>query len=79
MHNSKRNKKGSEALSQIETSYSRIKSVCDKYCISPATVWRKAKEGTFPKPHKLSAGITAWKNSELIQWEQNPLNYGAKS
>jgi len=65
--------------SQFENGYSRIKAVCSKYGFSPATAWRKAKEGTFPKPHKLSAGVTAWRNSDLAEWEQDPLNYGAQS
>lgn len=61
--------------SNTSSEFCRIKSVCYRYGISPATVWRKSKEGTFPKPHKLSAGITVWKNSELLKWEENPLNY----
>ncbi len=57
--------------------YSRLSSVCERYGISPATVWRKAKQGTFPKPHKLSAGVSAWKDSELADWEKAPLSYKA--
>jgi predicted DNA-binding transcriptional regulator AlpA len=49
-----------------------------KYPISPASLWRKVKEGSFPKPVKLSAGITAFKNSDLAEWEKDPLNYKAK-
>ena len=59
--------------------YSRLSQVCEQFRMSPATVWRKVKQGTFAKPHKLSAGITAWKNSDLAEWEKDPLNYGAKS
>jgi prophage regulatory protein len=46
--------------------------------MSPATVWRKVKQGSFAKPYKLSKGITAWKNSELAEWERNPLKYKTK-
>lgn len=35
---------------------------------SPATFWRKVKEGTFPKPVKLGARITAWKVGEVRAW-----------
>lgn len=73
-------KQQNEAKNQIENGYSRIKAVCHKYGLSPATVWRKAnKEGTFPKPIKLSAGVTAWKNSQLVEWENDPLNYRARA
>jgi prophage regulatory protein len=59
--------------------YSRIKAITQKYGSSPATIWRKSKEGTFPKPHKLSSGITAWKNCELLEWEKDPMNYRVKT
>lgn len=28
--------------------------------VSPATVWRWVRDGKFPQPFKLSAGVTAW-------------------
>lgn len=59
--------------------YVRLNSVCERYGISPATVWRKSKLGTFPKPHKLSAGVTAWKYSELAEWEKDPMNYRVRA
>jgi len=62
------------------SSYSRLTQVCARFSMSPATIWRKAnKQGTFPKPVKLSAGVTAWRNSDLAEWEIDPLNYRAKS
>ena len=64
--------KGSnEAPPQFDRNgYSRIKAICSRYGISPATIWRKVKEDTFPKPIKLSAGITCWKNCDLLNWEE---------
>jgi prophage regulatory protein len=35
---------------------------------SQATLWRRAKEGTFPEPIKLSARVTCWKVSEVRAW-----------
>lgn len=35
---------------------------------SPATFWRKVKDGTFPKPVKLGQRITAWKVGEVRAW-----------
>ncbi len=67
-----------ERLSMKQHSYNRLKQICTRYGVSAATVWRKCKEGTFPKPHKLSAGVTAWKTSDLDEWEADPLNYRAK-
>jgi len=28
--------------------------------VSPATIWRWVREGKFPAPYKLSAGVTVW-------------------
>ena len=36
---------------------------------SRATVWRWAKDDpTFPKPFRLSAGITRWDEGEVLHW-----------
>jgi len=35
---------------------------------SPATLWRKVKNGTFVQPVKLSDRITAWNRSQVLAW-----------
>lgn len=35
---------------------------------SAPTLWRKVKAGTFPKPHRLSARVTAWKVGDVRDW-----------
>lgn len=35
---------------------------------SAPTLWRKVKAGTFPKPHRLSERVTAWKVGEVRAW-----------
>ena len=35
---------------------------------SPATIWRKVKDGTFPKPIKLGDRITAWRLDDIEEW-----------
>lgn len=35
---------------------------------SPATLWRKVASGEFPKPVKLSVGVTAWKVEDVRAW-----------
>ena len=62
----------------IDEGYTRPKGVLKRYPFSSSTMWRKVGEGTFPKPYKLSAAIAAFKNSELAEWEEDPLNYRAK-
>jgi len=35
---------------------------------SAATLWRKVKSGTFPKPIKLSERVTAWPVGAVREW-----------
>lgn len=35
---------------------------------SAPTLWRKVKASTFPKPLKLSEGVTAWKVADVRAW-----------
>jgi predicted DNA-binding transcriptional regulator AlpA len=37
---------------------------------SAPTLWRKVKAETFPKPHKLSARVTAWQVGQVRAWMQ---------
>lgn len=62
-----------------KSGYTRPKLVQVYFGFSAATYWRKVKNGTFPKPVKLSAAITANKNSDLAEYEKDPENYRAKS
>jgi prophage regulatory protein len=35
---------------------------------SVTTIWRKCKKGEFPKPLKVSPGITAWRVGDIRQY-----------
>ena len=35
---------------------------------SPATLWRKVRDQSFPAPVRLGAAITAWKVGDIRQW-----------
>ena len=37
--------------------------------LSPNSIWRLARLGKFPKPVKLSAGVTAWRLEDIEAWE----------
>jgi prophage regulatory protein len=42
---------------------------------SATTIWRKSRNGEFPSPIKISAGITAWRVSEIRQWLRDPQHF----
>lgn len=35
---------------------------------SNSTLWRKSADGSFPKPVKLSARVTAWRVGDIRAW-----------
>ncbi|EIN00391.1 phage transcriptional regulator [Paraburkholderia hospita] len=44
---------------------------------SRATLWRRVKDGTFPRPIKLSERTTAWPTAEIRKWILDPAGYRA--
>ncbi|MCA7084063.1 AlpA family phage regulatory protein [Cupriavidus sp. DB3] len=42
---------------------------------SGPTLWRKVAAGTFPKPVKLSARITAWRVEDVRKYLEDPIGY----
>jgi len=65
-------------IKALPEGFTRVEKVAKRYDTSTKSIWRWAKQGTFPKPYKLSAGVTAWANSDLADWEENPMNYKSK-
>jgi predicted DNA-binding transcriptional regulator AlpA len=52
-----------------DTGYLRqAQLIPDVVPISSATLWRKCKAGTFPKPVKLSERVTAWRCGDIRKW-----------
>lgn len=64
-------KKTHQSNTLPETGYIRLKQILIFIPFSAATIWRKVKAGTFPKPIKLSENITAWKAEEVREWLDN--------
>lgn len=40
-----------------------------RYSLSSATLWRMVSRGEFPRPVRLSAGVTAWSEADLDAWD----------
>jgi prophage regulatory protein len=41
---------------------------------SAPTLWRKVRDGSFPKPVKLSTNITAWNKADILLWIEEKKN-----
>lgn len=46
----------------------RLKEVRFRVGLSRSTIYRRMKEGTFPKAFSLGGPIVAWKEGEIDDW-----------
>jgi prophage regulatory protein len=51
-------------------SFLRPKQVASRLGVSIATVWRMAKRSDFPSPIKITESITAWRLTDIEEWER---------
>ena len=65
----------SNASSLNPLGFTRVKKAFSIFDFSPSTGYRLIKAGKFPKPIKISDGITANRNSDLIEYSADPTNY----
>jgi len=47
--------------------------------VSRQTIWKWAKEGRLPKPHKISGNTTRWRNEEVKESEKEKFLMGVRS
>jgi prophage regulatory protein len=45
--------------------YLREKQVLEILPVNRSTLWRWVKQGLFPKPFKVSKGVTVWRQDQL--------------
>ena len=46
----------------------RAKQVLELVPFGRASLWKFAKTGQFPAPIRITGGITAWRNADVIRW-----------
>lgn len=51
-----------------QTGFVRLATVLHMTGMGKSKIWSMSKEGTFPKPYKLAARVTAWKVDDLKAW-----------
>ncbi len=56
----------------------RLKTVLDRTGLSRSTVYRKIRDGTFPRPIPISINGAGWRESEINRWIANPPAYRAE-
>ncbi|MBL6945590.1 MAG: AlpA family phage regulatory protein [Rhodospirillales bacterium] len=53
---------------EIQPRMMRMRQLTEYCALSRAYIYQKINEGSFPRGHKLSIGITAWERSEIDAW-----------
>lgn len=53
----------------------RLRDVCDRVHVGKSTVWRWVSEGRFPRPIRLGARCTVWRQSDLDAWMADPAGW----
>lgn len=52
----------------VDAVFIRERQILTMLPFSKSTLWRKVKDGSFPRPIKLSERVTAWKVEEVHEW-----------
>jgi prophage regulatory protein len=55
----------------------RLAEVKARTGMSRTTIYRKAGQGTFPKPTPISAGLVAWYETDVNAWIADPMGWRA--
>jgi prophage regulatory protein len=46
----------------------RIEEVSNITTLAKSTIWAKVANGAFPKPIKLGANVSVWRESDIVDW-----------
>ncbi|WP_392397926.1 helix-turn-helix transcriptional regulator [Ralstonia mojiangensis] len=46
----------------------RLPQVVELVGVKKSTIWKWASEGAFPRPLKLSKGVTVWRAADVLEW-----------
>ena len=53
----------------------RLVEVRERAKLSRTTIYRRIAAGTFPKPEPISAGLVAWRESDIDAWQADPMGW----
>lgn len=51
-----------------ETGFLRQSQILRLVPVSRSTLWRYVRDGFFPRPVKLSSGVTVWRAEDVRRW-----------
>lgn len=46
----------------------RLPEVIEATGLSETTIWRREREGRFPRRRKVSGNVVAWRSDEIERW-----------
>jgi prophage regulatory protein len=73
MHTRRRLSKVAKTLNRML----RLPEVVELTGLSPTTLWRRERNGEFPRRRRLGSTLVAWRSDEVAEWmERLPLATG---
>lgn len=57
--------------------FARLPTVCAVCAMSPASIWRRVANRSFPQPIRFGTRMTAWRVEDVREFLRDPLNYRA--
>lgn len=57
----------------------RLNTVLDRTGLSRATLYRKVRQGTFPRQVRIAERCVGWRESAITDWQRNPFFYTVAS
>ena len=61
------------SLSDSSPGFIRLRDLVKRVPVAKSTVWKWVEDGKFPRPIKLSQGVTAWSIAAIERWEAERL------
>ena len=46
----------------------RLPEVVERTGLSQTTIWRREREGSFPRRRRLGSNLVGWRSDEVAQW-----------
>ncbi|HEX7782631.1 MAG TPA: AlpA family transcriptional regulator [Sphingobium sp.] len=60
---------------QTPDRFLRIEAVLHRTGLSRATLYRKVRQGTFPKQVRIAERCVGWRESAINDWQRDPFSY----
>lgn len=65
------------AVAILDDPFLRMTDVEREVGLTKSTIYKRVREGTFPKPRSVGGGQVRWPLSAIRRWKENPTPFAA--